>query len=373
MTAVQSRWTKAEALAMRSSAQALVRMGDASASTLLDEVNAHIAKMEREGWPDPASISGPVDDARIEALEAKLDGLRTGVAEDVKRLVGMTTDQVIDLGKRVADMEKAKAITVEIRGAAGAALPPGGTVVGARRELKDLLEVIGAEHRNLWLTGPKGSGKSTLGEQLAQALGVPLTMVPCNEDMTQSVWFGSGDAHGKWHESAFASTFDQPGVTLVDEADAARATVLLAINAPLANDILPMPRHHDPERRLIKRHPMRVLVFTANTWGFGATAEYCGRSPQDSALLDRFVGGEFSIDYDRETERRILSANLSVLHRLWTIRESALQNRIRRSISTRAMVSAAKLHRAGFSEDRIISRLLASWTPQEKAKVGVAA
>lgn len=270
-----------------------------------------------------------------------------------------------DMAAAISAMNQARII--QFAAPDGTAL---GTVQGARPEMEAMAELVSAGLRNLYLAGPAGSGKSTLPLHLAQALGVPFTIIPMNEDTTPSVWIGTGNAQGVWQESSFAAALDKPGVICVDEIDAARASVNLGINMPLANDCLAVPRHSDPERRTITRHQGCVIIVTANTWGCGPTAEYCGRSPQDRAFLDRFVGGEFFIDYDRALEERLLTDG-RLLARLWRLRDDCLSHKIRRFVGTRTVIAAAKLKLKGWDDQRILDRITCGWSPAEKGKVGL--
>ena len=95
---------------------------------------------------------------------------------------------------------------------------------------------------------------------------------------------------------------------------------------------------------------------------------YVGRAALDAATLDRFVGAKFEIGYDQALEARILDDS-QLRAKLFAIRDALTRNKIKRLISTRAMVAAARLKAAGLTTPEIIEELLIDWTPEERAKV----
>ena len=120
--------------------------------------------------------------------------------------------------------------------------------------------------------------------------------------------------------SQFVEFYEEGGLFLLDEIDAADANVLLVINQALANGHLPLPnRITNPQA---KRHSDFVLIAAANTFGNDANRMYVGRNQLDESTLDRFRIGQVVMDYDRELEKSIL-ADSDLLQRLWTIRRKA--------------------------------------------------
>ena len=182
---------------------------------------------------------------------------------------------------------------------------------------------------------------------------------------------GGIDAHGTYHETAFIHAYETGGVYLLDEIDAAPAEILVAVNAALANGHLSLPRHHDHARRTIKRHPNTVIFAAANTYGTGATAQYVGRSQIDAATLDRFTGAVFTIGYDAALERQLCpdETTREIVQNMRAACESAGMRRI---VSTRAVIAAARMNAAGFDAAEIVDRLTQGWTAEEKKKAGVA-
>ena len=250
-------------------------------------------------------------------------------------------------------------------------LPAGPEIKNARPELGEIIRRTAAGLNNVWLTGPAGSGKTTLAHSLADALGRPFTAQSFAADTSSAALVGMIDAHGTYRETGFIHAYETGGVFLLDEIDAAPAEIVVTLNSALANGSLHLPRHTDPARRVIKRHADTVIVAAANTWGLGATAQYCGRAPIDAATLDRFTGNRHAIGYDQAIERSICPDE-AVYSLVTSLRHAAETHKLRRIVGTRSVVAAAKLHAAGYGLAEILSALTVDWTPEEKAKGGVA-
>ena len=137
------------------------------------------------------------------------------------------------------------------------------------------------------MVGPAGCGKSHLAEQIAKALGLRFGSISCSAGMSEGQITGrlipTGDGgRFEYQRSQFVEFYEEGGVFLLDEIDAADANVLLVINQALANGHLPVPnRTTNPQA---KRHPDFVLIAAANTFGNGANRMYVG--PQPTGRID---------------------------------------------------------------------------------------
>jgi MoxR-like ATPase len=136
--------------------------------------------------------------------------------------------------------------------------------------------------------GPAGSGKTTLGEQVAKTLGLKFHFSGAVAKTYQLM--GYNDAHGNYVTTSFRKAFEEGGLFLFDEVDASSPQVLLSVNAALANGVCDFPD------KTVRAHPNFRFLASANTNGNGATREYSGRNKLDMATLDRFAN--FECDYD---------------------------------------------------------------------------
>lgn len=306
----------------------------------------------------PPAVVRPADAAgQLAAAVLALTAGQSGRDDETRELVATLAGRVSTLEStpaRVVRFELTDRKTKEVE--------------HARPELAKLVGRFAAGFRNLWLTGPAGSGKTTLAHTFADAISSPFGFQSFAADSTAASLLGGVNAAGVYQESAFVAAYESGAVYLLDEIDAAPAEIIVAINAALANGHLALPRHNDQARRVIKRHADTVIICAANTWGTGPNSMYVGRAALDAATLDRFVGAKFEIGYDQALEARILDDS-QLRAKLFAIRDALTRNKIKRLISTRAMVAAARLKAAGLTTPEIIEELLIDWTPEERAKV----
>lgn len=272
--------------------------------------------------------------------------------------------QLADIENRLVALESRKPATITF--SQGNWTSP--TVTNARPELVKIVRHVRAGFANIWLSGPAGSGKTTLAADIAKVLELPYGFQSFNATSSTGDLIGTATADGRWIESAFVSAYENGGVYLLDELDAASGEILIAINAALSNGHLAMPRHPDASRRIVTRHKDCVVIAAGNTWGTGPDAQYVGRSQLDAATLDRFAGARFTIGYDDALEERILP-DAKLLEMIRRMRKLCEENRIRRIVSTRSVVAAAKMNAAGFKPTEIYDALTEGWTTQDLAKM----
>jgi MoxR-like ATPase len=233
---------------------------------------------------------------------------------------------------------------------------------------------LAAQRMEILMIGPAGCGKSHLADQIAKALGLRFGSISsCSAGMSEGQITGrlipTGDGgRFEYQRSQFVEFYEEGGVFLLDEIDAADANVLLVINQALANGHLPVPNRITNPRA--KRHPDFVLLAAANTFGNGANRMYVGRNQLDESTLDRFRIGQVVMDYDQELEKSILGDSV-LLARLWSIRRRAAECQLRRVLSTRFIAKAATMQAAGWTSEKVIGQLVCGWTQDERSKVGV--
>jgi hypothetical protein len=201
--------------------------------------------------------------------------------------------------------------------------------------------VAKAIHINpVFLKGPAGTGKSELGRQLAEKLGVPFYFTGAVD--SEYKLRGFPDAQGRPFETDFVRAYRDGGLFLFDEVDASNPQALLAVNAALANGFFDGPAGR------INRHPDFHCIAAANTYGNGATAEYVGRNALDASSIDRYLYLEMG--YDEALEHRLAGPeNAAWTNLVQRARKEMNDLQIRHVISMRAITTGAKLIKAGFS------------------------
>lgn len=264
-----------------------------------------------------------------ELLQEAIEAMKVQAASEADS-APMDEARIIELIKEHAKPgETIKKVQIDLTRLDGekVQLPPGTRHVVFEKVLK-----IVAAGLNLYLVGPAGSGKTTVGEQVAEALG---TQFEFNGAITSKFeLFGFKDANGTYHETAFRRAFEFGGVYLADEVDAWLPQPLLALNAALANGYADFPDG------MVRKHPNFRMIAAANTWGQGADRQYVGRNQLDAASLDRFVF--LPMEYDTQLELAI-SGNPEWARRVQQIRAAVFATDTRMVVSPRATLAGAKL------------------------------
>ena len=230
---------------------------------------------------------------------------------------------------------------------------------------------LAAARRNILLVGPAGCGKTFLAGKVAEALGLEFKFISCTAGMSEGqltgrlVPIGAGGSFA-YLRSDFVRLYEEGGVFLFDEIDAADSNTLLVLNAALANGHMAVPNR--PENPTAKKHPNFVAIAAANTFGTGADRQYVGRNQLDESTLDRFRIGQVEMDYDPEVEKAVCPDD-DLRTRLQGFRRRVRECKIRRIVSTRFLQDAYIMKRAGFTDEEIDQALFSGYSSEELAKV----
>jgi MoxR-like ATPase len=226
--------------------------------------------------------------------------------------------------------------------------------------LPKLIKALSAKV-NVWIAGPSQGGKTTAAKAAAKALGLKFHF---HGSMTMAHQLeGFVDGAGHYHETQFVQAFRNGGLVLLDEVDRGSNEALLAMNAPLANRIMSLPNGE-----LIEAHPDFVCIAAANTWGGGATSDYCGAARIDAAFLQRF-GARLAWDYDTTLEVAICG-NPEWAARVQATRAKARAAGLKVMITPQASISGARLIEAGFTADEAADMTyLADLSPDQRRMV----
>jgi MoxR-like ATPase len=225
---------------------------------------------------------------------------------------------------------------VEVRSATGTT-----TIADAHMNMADCLDAIQSAP-GVYMPGPAGSGKSTIGKHMAKALNVPFYFE--NALQSQYALTGYQDAHGNYVTTDFRRAYENGGLFLFDEIDASNPGACVWFNGAVAGDCATFPDG------LVEKHPDFYCAAAANTFGNGGDRLYVGRNQLDAATLDRFVA--VVIDYDPAIESAMANGNSQWMAKVQKIRAAVAALKIRAVVTPRATMAGAALIARGWTEEK---------------------
>ena len=193
----------------------------------------------------------------------------------------------------LAKIDRPKVIEIEVK------LPKGAEskVSGQHKEFPKLLKLMGAK-KSVMLVGDAGSGK-TYGARIAsKTLGLDFRVFSFTNETSLGRTMGFMNAMGDYVSTAVREMYENGGVLILDEFDAANANVAMALNNLLDGE------EYVFADKVVKRHEDFRYVACTNTYASGANKKYNARNKIDDSTMDRF-SAIIDWGYDEVLERRL--------------------------------------------------------------------
>ena len=244
-------------------------------------------------------------------------------------------------------------------------------VAGKTHEKFELAVHMVSQGFPILLVGPTQCGKTTMARQIATALKLPFAAQSFSGGLTESKLLGrvlpKDKGAAEFVGTPFLDVYENGGLFLADEIDAADSNVLTSLNMGIANGEIWLPDRD--KKPVAKRHAKNRLVAAANTFGFGADARYVGRNALDYATLERFGCGVIYMDYDRNIEAEL--ARTEILEWAWHLRDLIRKSQLNREMSTRTIVVLEHMTKSlGWGQEEWEERFFANWSNEERRLLG---
>ncbi len=219
-----------------------------------------------------------------EAMQMIANG--TSGAVDAESVVKIVHDEL-------AKIDRPKVIEIEVK------LPKGGEskVKGQHKEFPKLLKLMGAK-KSVMLVGDAGSGKTYGARVAAQTLDLDFRVFSFTNETSLGRTMGFMNAMGDYVSTAVREMYENGGVLILDEFDAANANVAMALNNLLDGE------EYVFADKVVKRHEDFRYVACTNTYASGANKKYNARNKIDDSTMDRF-SAIIDWGYDEVLERRL--------------------------------------------------------------------
>lgn len=294
-----------------------------------------------------AEIEAIVSEETAVAVAAKLAGLEERTARTL-------ADERAKLERLAAEVRTAGAPRVM-----GVKFPGDAVPRKLSKEMNPalpaVLNMLKGIRPNVLLVGPKGSGKTTLAEQVAESFGAEYAALTVTAGASET-WLLGRIIGGEYVTSKFCDLYERGGVFLLDELDRADANFACMLNTCLENGHF----YNPVAGRTMKRHSEFYVVACANTNMRGQSPGYAGASRQDQALVERFFAT--AIGYDRALEKKLVT-DVALLEAAWEAREALEAINSTEAISTRAILTLERALGIGLPMEAALYSVTLGWAP----------
>lgn len=174
------------------------------------------------------------------------------------------------------------------------------------------------DNDKILITGPTGSGKSSLVKQVCSVLQLPFIRVNMSADIESAALFGQlvvRDGATVWEDGPVTEAVRYGALLLIDEWELMPPEIAMGMQNLLEENgyLFLKEKPGSSSEKTYKPHPNFRIVCAGNTVGQGDdTGRFSGTMVQNSATLDRFTT-TVCLDYlDKEHELSIIRNKTSI-------------------------------------------------------------
>jgi len=316
----------------------------AKTATKTAEMVTEMAARKRDKRPDVLATNKPETNEPVGQLETLIRDIASGAVGVDESAVQSLIDRALEPIRSALD-EVTRPVEIHVAESGHVSVLP-----DQHHEILPTVVKVLAAREHVMLVGPAGSGKSTIGEQAASALGRDCRAISVGPADSRTLFFGYMDAQGRYVSTVVREMFENGGVLIIDEIDSGHPSVIKSLNMLLANGQCQFPDG------MVARHRDFIVVATANTFGNGADRQYVSGQQLDKSTLNRFMVKECNYDEDLEMKLAVAAspshgADWCKQVRVW--RKRADEKRLPIIISPRASISGARLLEAGLDKETV--------------------
>ena len=288
-------------------------------------------QVPEDDTPTPAMPATPKSDGLLDLISSQVEAK---VIDNVRKKVS-TAIEAID--RNVKDkLDKLSIPSIEIK------RPnlPDIKIHNVHKQFGEIASLLNAGEY-VYLHGAPGGHKSSIGPQLAEALGVRYGFMSLCEQTPEYVVRGCVLVNGEFYLPPFIDFLENGGLWCWEEADNSNDNLRNSLNT-----LLEQKQVHLDNGKSFKINEKFYLVANGNTCGRGAHPAFPSRTAFDAAFAARFHFVEF--EYDWELCRHIavgLNKHAGPLVQ-WAekVCNWALANGVQLVMSPREVYKLAKLH-----------------------------
>jgi hypothetical protein len=211
-----------------------------------------------------------------------------------------------------------------------------------------------------YLLGPAGSGKTTMAQAIATALGLKFYFVTFCASSTKSELTGNIIANGEYLPTVvYEAVKHGKCVILFDEVDNTNGNLLTNLNSGFGNRKWAFPKEQ------VIQHETCYIIAAGNTDGRGNNPQFPEREALGVATIDRFVYYEIGYDEIAELDWALSNCENPAKHddvKAWVkivqkLRHEAIKKHLVIAITPRASIYGAVKIASGFYDDRNWTKL----------------
>lgn len=300
-----------------------------------DEIEEKVEEVKND--PKPEAFTGGITPEMLQAFElmSKVFGGKID-REEIRSMVREEFADVVFPTKVVVQRENGEVKPIEGL---------------AHYQLDKVMKAVLADVYPMLVGGP-GTGKSHMGKQIADALGLKFYTTSLTAQTPVSKFAGIVQADD-FKMTGFYFAFKFGGLFALDEVDNGHPNTVAWLNAALANGWAEFANGE-----MVYRHKDFRFIVSANTYGHGGNRQFVGRNPIDGATLDRFVTITIEIDEALETHvaHSLGSADNAkqVLDFARKLRKNIAREGLQVICSPRGVFHGVKLLEAGWTFNEVV-------------------